>query len=65
MLVLSRKKNESILLKSPDMQDIRITIVRVDNKNKVRVGIEANSSVTVLREELDPVPGELAQKSTD
>lgn len=52
MLVLSRKKDETILLKSPNMEDIKITIVRIDNKNKVRIGIEADKEVTVLRSEL-------------
>ena len=31
MLVLSRKKDEKIILKVPDMRDIMITIVRIDN----------------------------------
>jgi carbon storage regulator CsrA len=52
MLVLSRKKDEAIVIKNPGSDDIRITIVRIDNKNKVRLGIEANKSVTVLRSEL-------------
>ena len=53
MLVLSRKKDEKIILKCPDMPDIKITVVRIDNKNKVRLGIEADKEVTVLRSELD------------
>lgn len=52
MLVLSRKKDETIILKRPDMKDIRITVVRIDNRNKVRIGIEADKDVTVLRSEL-------------
>jgi carbon storage regulator CsrA len=52
MLVLSRKKDETIILKRPDMNDIRITVVRIDNRNKVRIGIEADKDVTVLRSEL-------------
>lgn len=53
MLVLSRKKDEKIILKCPDMADIMITIVGIDNKNKVRIGIEADKDITVLRSELD------------
>jgi carbon storage regulator CsrA len=53
MLVLSRKKDETIVLKREGQSDIRITIVRIDNKNKVRVGIEADKDVTVLRQELE------------
>lgn len=53
MLVLSRKKDETILIKQPGQKDIKITIVRIDNRNKVRVGIEADKNITVLRSELD------------
>ena len=52
MLVLSRKKDETIILKAPNMEDIKITVVRIDNKNKVRIGIEAEKEIMVLREEL-------------
>lgn len=52
MLVLSRKKDESILLQIDGQPDIKITVVRVDNLNKVRLGIEADKEVTVLRSEL-------------
>lgn len=52
MLVLSRKKDETIILKVPNQQDIKITVVRIDNRNKVRIGIEAAKEVTVLRSEL-------------
>lgn len=55
MLVLSRKRDETIVIKQPGQKDIRITIVRIDNKNKVRVGIEADKNVTVLRSELETV----------
>ena len=53
MLVLSRKKDETIVIKSPGKEDIRITVVRIDNRNKVRLGIEADKSVIVLRSELE------------
>lgn len=53
MLVLSRKKDETILIKRQGQKDIKITVVRIDNKNKVRIGIEADSDVTVLRSELE------------
>jgi carbon storage regulator CsrA len=57
MLVLSRKKDETIVLKQPGRPDIRLTVVRIDNRNKVRLGIEAEPDVTVLRQELDPQVG--------
>ena len=53
MLVLSRKKDETIILRVPGQEDIRLTVVRIDNMNKVRLGIEAERDVVVLRSELD------------
>lgn len=55
MLVLSRKKDETILIKQPGQKPIKITVVRIDNKNKVRLGIEADKNVAVLRSELEVV----------
>jgi carbon storage regulator CsrA len=52
MLVLSRKKDETILLKRPGEKAIEITVVRIDN-NRVRLGIQADKEVVVLREELE------------
>lgn len=52
MLVLSRKKDESIIMRIPGHDDIRLTVVRIDNMNKVRIGVEANKEVVVLRSEL-------------
>jgi len=52
MLVLSRKKDESIIMRIPGHDDIRLTVVRIDNMNKVRIGVEANKDVVVLRSEL-------------
>lgn len=53
MLVLSRKKDESIIVRIPGHDDIRLTVVRVDNMNKVRIGVEADKDVVILRAELD------------
>lgn len=55
MLVLSRKKDETILIKQPGQKTIKITVVRIDNKNKVRLGIEAEPDVSILRSELENV----------
>lgn len=52
MLVLSRKKDETIILRGQSIDDIKITVVRIDNRNKVRIGIEADKNITVLRSEL-------------
>ncbi len=50
MLVLSRKKNEGILIKGRD-GDIRILAIEID-KGKIRLGIEAPKGYTIVREEL-------------
>ncbi len=47
MLVLSRKKNEVIVING----DIRVTIVEVHG-DRVRVGIDAPKTVPVHREEV-------------
>ncbi|AKA70319.1 carbon storage regulator CsrA [Clostridium scatologenes] len=47
MLVISRKKGESILLG----EDIEITIVKIDDSS-VKLSISAPKSVTILRKEL-------------
>lgn len=52
MLVLSRKKDESIVMRIPGRDDIRLTVVRIDNMNKVRIGVEADKDVVILRSEL-------------
>lgn len=51
MLVLSRKRDERIILKTESGEQIELTVVRIDN-NKVRLGINASDSVTILRSEL-------------
>lgn len=50
MLVLSRKKNESIIIKGKD-GTVRIVVIDVD-KGKMRLGIEAPKGYTIVREEL-------------
>lgn len=51
MLVLSRKRDEKIVLRREGSEDIELTVVRIDN-NKVRLGIDAGSDTTILRSEL-------------
>lgn len=51
MLVLSRKRDEKILLKVGDGEDIELTVVKID-ANKVRLGIAASDNITILRSEL-------------
>ncbi len=47
MLVLSRRRNETICLG----EDVRITVLKID-RNGVRLGIEAPAAVPIVREEL-------------
>ena len=47
MLVLSRKRNQTIVIDG----DIRITVVSIQG-NQVRLGIEAPDSVGIVREEI-------------
>ncbi|MBI6872729.1 carbon storage regulator CsrA [Clostridium aciditolerans] len=47
MLVISRKKGESLLIG----EDIEITVVKVDD-GSVKLSISAPKSVTILRKEL-------------
>ena len=47
MLVLSRRLGERILIG----EDIAVTVVRISG-NAVRIGIEAPSDLTVIRQEL-------------
>lgn len=51
MLVLSRKAEESIIINTPDQKEIKITIIKIENK-KIKVGISAGAEFTILREEL-------------
>lgn len=53
MLVLSRKKNESIIIGDQETLGFEIKIVVVEIRgDKVRLGIEAPKSVPVHREEV-------------
>lgn len=50
MLVLTRKVDEAILIRSPDFT-VKVVIVRIDD-SQVRVGIEAPDGVNIVRAEL-------------
>ncbi len=49
MLVLSRKKSESLMIGD----NIKVTITSIDG-NRVRIGIEASDDVRIRRAELKP-----------
>jgi carbon storage regulator CsrA len=54
MLVLTRKPNESIVLRNRRTGEVIATVhqVRIDG-NKSRIGIEAGDDVTIDRKEVD------------
>ena len=52
MLVLSRKKNESIVIETPEGRVIEIEIVRIGD-GTIRLGINAEKEVKVRRKELE------------
>ncbi|MFO1002201.1 MAG: carbon storage regulator CsrA [Planctomycetaceae bacterium] len=61
MLVLSRKKNESIVIND----NVVVTVVEVRG-DKVRIGIEAPRDVTVHRQEvLEAILGEKLKLAAD
>ena len=52
MLVLSRKRDEKILVKVPGIEKgIEVTVVQID-QSRVRLGFNAPENVTILRSEL-------------
>jgi carbon storage regulator CsrA len=53
MLVLSRAIHESIVIRTPDGYTIRIFPTRIRG-DRVRIGIEADRSVVIRREEIPP-----------
>ena len=48
MLVLSRRTKESIIIDD----DIKVTVLGIDKRGEVRLGIEAPDDVNIVREEL-------------
>lgn len=52
MLVLSRRRDEKILVQVPGVvEPIEVTVVQID-ASRVRLGFNAPESVTILRSEL-------------
>lgn len=52
MLVLSRRRDEKVLVKVPGLEnELEVTVVQIDS-NRVRLGFKAPPNVTILREEL-------------
>ncbi len=52
MLVLTRKLDESVTIRCPDGNLIKISVCRIDGNFKVRLGIDANQDYKITRTEL-------------
>jgi carbon storage regulator CsrA len=53
MLVLSRKKDERVIIRTPEGREIVVTVVECCLKgNKVRLGFSADRDVQIYRDEL-------------
>ena len=51
MLVLSRKEDEAIIIKLPNGDQIDVIVIRI-NGNQVKVGVDADERINIVREEL-------------
>jgi carbon storage regulator CsrA len=57
MLVLKRKPNESVRIVGPDGRTVAlVTVIGVDGKDAVRLGLLAPPDVRIVRSELLPQP---------
>jgi carbon storage regulator CsrA len=52
MLVLTRKQDEKITIMCPDGSLIGITVCRIEDNYKVRIGIDADKKYKITRTEL-------------
>jgi carbon storage regulator len=57
MLVLTRKKDEKILIQVPGRDAIVVSVLRV-GPNSVRLGLEADRDINIIREELKSDPSQ-------
>ncbi len=57
MLVLSRKEGESLIIKTPSNEVIKVTLTRYQGQS-TSVGIDAPDDYTIVREELAEVSNE-------
>jgi carbon storage regulator CsrA len=60
MLVLSRRRDEKIVVRVPGMEgEIEVTVVQIDS-SRVRLGFNAPAEFTILRSELTARPDQAA-----
>ncbi len=51
MLVLSRKKQEEIIVLTPQGEQILLKVIKI-NESSIRIGLEANPDYQIIRGEL-------------
>jgi len=51
MLVLSRKKQEEIVIVTPQGEEIILKVIKI-SESSIRIGLEANSDYQIMRGEL-------------
>lgn len=55
MLILSRRKNQKLVIRINDEVVATLTVLRFDARGGVRLGMEGNMGVVFMRDELDRV----------
>ena len=51
MLILSRRPGESLIIKLPTGEQIKVTVL-TNTSNQVRIGTDAPDDIAIMREEL-------------
>ena len=53
MLVLTRRRGEAVVIKTPSGERIKVLFIECKTFNSVRLGFAADRSVEILREEVE------------
>ncbi|MDR0755640.1 MAG: carbon storage regulator [Puniceicoccales bacterium] len=61
MLILTRKRDESILILCPSGECVEILVSKLENE-RVKLGVNAPSNVRILRKEVYDAMGEVRPK---
>ena len=64
MLVLSRRDDEAVVIRTPSGEMIRIVVME-RFKGKTRIGFQANPDISILREEVDFDPENMRMRRGD
>ena len=52
MLLISRKKDQDIIIKLPDGREIYLCVVKIDSR-QVKIGLQAADDIKIRRGEID------------